>query len=74
MPIGTQRRGTVKHFKQSRGYGFIRADGGDEFFFHINDYDEQSDYPTVGTRVRFIEGVNPRNNKPLASKVEPLQN
>ena len=29
-----RHRGSVKWFSESKGYGFIREDSGDEFFVH----------------------------------------
>ena len=56
------RHGTVKFFREDKGYGFTRDDGRD-IFVHINGCDESLDLLTKGQRVEFEEGSNPRTGK-----------
>lgn len=63
--------GTVKHWNGARGFGFIgRDDGAGDIFAHIRDVRGRPDSLAQGQRVQFEEGINSRNGKPQAEKVE----
>ena len=57
------QHGTVKFFREDKGYGFITRDNGRDIFVHINDCEESLDLLTKGQRVEFEEGSNPRTGK-----------
>jgi CspA family cold shock protein len=63
--------GTVKWFKDSRGYGFIRKDGGGDVFVHISAIEmEGKGTLERGQRVEF--SVVQGSRGPKASRVVPL--
>ena len=47
------RRGTVVAFDEHRGYGSVRAEEGDELFFHCTSIADGSRTIPVGTAVVF---------------------
>lgn len=53
--LGVQRTGTVRWFKQEKGYGRITADDGEVLFVHFSDLDGDG-YRSLeeGRRVEFI--------------------
>jgi CspA family cold shock protein len=60
--------GTIKRIVRDRGFGFIRDDGGQEWFFHRSAVDGSSfDDLTEGQRVKFDE--EPSAKGPRAAKV-----
>jgi cold shock CspA family protein len=52
---------------QGRGYGFIAAGDGREFFVHISEVVEDASL-IIDERVSFVEGVG-RDQRPLARQV-----
>ena len=63
-------KGTVKHFNEARGFGFIvRDDGQSDLFFHITNVGHQFvETIDTGSRVEFEVGIGERNNQPQAMK------
>ena len=63
--------GTVKWFKTSKGYGFIRRDGGGDVFVHYSAI-QMSGHKTLerGQRVEF--SVVQGSRGPRAARVESL--
>lgn len=64
--------GTVRKFDDAKGWGFITADGGEDFFVHhtgILADGHRTLY--VGQRVEFDLGANDRG--PMAVSVEVLE-
>jgi CspA family cold shock protein len=59
--------GRVKFWDNDKGYGFIRADNGRDVFVHVSATGFLS--PSVGDRVSFEVGTNPRSGKPEAKAV-----
>ena len=47
--------GTIKRIVRDRGFGFIRDDGGQEWFFHRSAVDGNFDRLNEGQRVNFEE-------------------
>src|SRR6267143_1196020 len=46
--------GKIKFYDGAKGYGFVRADEGDEFFYHITDWAGPVDtLPSPDLRVKF---------------------
>jgi CspA family cold shock protein len=46
-------RGSVAAFDDAKGYGTVRADDGQEFFFHCTRIADGSRTIDVGTRIEF---------------------
>ena len=69
--MGERELGTVKWFEDSRGYGFIRRDGGGDVFVHFSTI-EMDGKGTLerGQRVEF--SVVQGSRGPKASRVVPL--
>jgi len=47
------KRGTIKFFNQSKGFGFITKDNGEEVFFHFSGLKYKD--PKQGDKVEFDE-------------------
>jgi CspA family cold shock protein len=47
--------GTIKRLVRDRGFGFIRDDGGQEWFFHRSAVEGSFDQLSEGERVTFEE-------------------
>ena len=59
-PIGSEARmsGGVKFFDAGKGYGYIAADSGDDYFFNLNGF--KGDAPRKGERVEFQPAQGPK--------------
>lgn len=62
--------GTIKRLVRDRGFGFIRDDGGQEFFFHRSAVrDVAFEQLNEGQRVLFEE--EPSGKGPRANNIRP---
>jgi cold shock protein len=62
--------GTIKRLVRDRGFGFIRDDGGQEFFFHRSAvHDGAFEQLNEGQRVNFEE--EPSSKGPRANNIRP---
>ena len=59
--------GTIKRLVRDRGFGFIRDDGGNEWFFHRSSVQGNFDQLNEGQRVSFEE--EPSAKGPRAGNV-----
>jgi cold shock protein len=61
--------GTIKKLVSDRGFGFITAEDGKEYFFHRNELESSSDFDRLGggESVEFEIGQSPKG--PQAQKV-----
>jgi CspA family cold shock protein len=59
--------GTIKRLVRDRGFGFIRDDGGQEWFFHRSAVEGNFDQLNEGQRVSFDE--EPSAKGPRAANV-----
>lgn len=61
--------GTIKKLVSDRGFGFIQAEDGKEYFFHRNELESPSDFDRLvgGERVEFQVEQSPKG--PQAAKV-----
>jgi cold shock protein len=59
--------GTIKRLVRDRGFGFIRDDGGQEWFFHRSSVQGSFDQLNEGQRVSFEE--EPSAKGPRAGNV-----
>jgi cold shock protein len=59
--------GTIKRLVRDRGFGFIRDDGGQEWFFHRSSVQGSFDQLNEGQRVQFEE--EPSAKGPRAGNV-----
>ena len=64
--------GTVKKLVSDRGFGFISASDGKEYFFHRNALETSTDFDRLigGERVEFEPEASPKG--PQAGKVKLL--
>lgn len=46
-------KGTIKSFRSDKGYGFVRAEGGEEYFFHISEFSSDHSLLNLGEAVTF---------------------
>ena len=60
-------RGTIKRLVRDRGFGFIRDEGGQEWFFHRSGVEGDFESLTEGQRVSFEEEDSPKG--PRAARV-----
>ena len=61
------RKGTVKFFNGSKGFGFITPESGDDLFFHVSEI--QGDEPRDGYKVEFEVGQGQKGPCALSVKV-----
>ena len=59
--------GTIKRLVRDRGFGFIRDEGGQEWFFHRSSVQGNFDQFTEGQRVSFDEEPSPKGRAPATS-------
>jgi len=66
---GHMAAGTVKKLVSDRGFGFIAAEDGKEYFFHRNELESSSDFDRLvgGEKVEFEIGQSPKG--PQAQRV-----
>jgi cold shock protein len=62
-------KGTIKRLVRDRGFGFIRDEGGQEWFFHRSGVQGSFDQLAEGQRVAFDEETSPKG--PRAGNVRP---
>jgi CspA family cold shock protein len=62
--------GTIKKVVSDRGFGFITAEDGKDYFFHRNEIDSSMDFDRLfgGERVNFEVEQSPKG--PRAAKVQ----
>ncbi|CAN5459541.1 cold-shock protein [soil metagenome] len=62
--------GTIKKLVSERGFGFISAEDGKEYFFHRNELDSSADFDRLigGERVEFEIGSSQKG--PQATRVK----
>lgn len=63
--------GTIKRIVRDRGFGFIRGEDGQEWFFHRSGVHDHFDTLMEGQKVEFDE--EPSTKGPRAAKVRLLQ-
>ena len=56
--------GTISHWNERRGYGFIQTAAASDFFFHISQWREDYE-PAKGNTVEFTEAVG-KDRRPYA--------
>ena len=63
--------GSIKRVVSDRGFGFIAAEDGKEYFFHRNELDASLDFDRLngGEKVTFDVEASPKG--PRASHVRP---
>jgi CspA family cold shock protein len=62
--------GKIKMFNETKGFGFIRPDGGgDDVFFHVSAL-KDGDEITEGKAVNFEIGTDPKSGKTKAISVD----
>jgi len=66
----TMTAGTVKKIVADRGFGFITAEDGKDYFFHRGELDQSMDFDRLvgGERVTFEVEASPKG--PRATKVQ----
>jgi cold shock protein len=64
------QNGTIKKLVSDRGFGFIAAEDGKEYFFHRSGTDGDFDRLQGGERVTFEIETSPKG--PRAGKVQVL--
>jgi CspA family cold shock protein len=69
--------GTIKRLVRDRGFGFIRDDGGQEWFFHRSSVEGSFEQLNEGQRVSFDEepsakGPPMRRPTQKRSRAEPI--
>lgn len=47
------KTGYIKFYNSEKGYGFIKADDGQDFFYHVSDLKEENYRPQADERVKF---------------------
>lgn len=65
------QQGEIIRWDDNKGFGFIKAVNGQEYFFHISAFKESKIRPAVGLKVYFVLGKGKRGRE-QAVKVESL--
>jgi cold shock protein len=62
--------GTVKYFNAERGFGFVKAEDGVEYFTHIKDWQRARILgdPRIGTAITFT--LTPGTKGPKTAEIE----
>lgn len=47
------RIGKIKFYNLDRGFGFIKCDGKEDFFFHVSDLVDENYHPKPDEKVKF---------------------
>ncbi|NNE73556.1 MAG: cold-shock protein [Acidimicrobiales bacterium] len=69
--MSEQITGTVKFFNESKGFGFIEREGGEDVFVHFSAIQSQGFKTlTEGQQVQFT--IGPGRKGPQAENVTPL--
>lgn len=65
--------GVIKRLMKDKGFGFIRNDGGVEYFFHRSSMERSAEFDALseGDRVTFEED-NSSSKGPRAANVFPM--
>ena len=63
-------KGTVKWFNNTKGYGFISHDGGDDVFVHVNDILGEG-YKTLSENQSVEFEIGEGKKGPAAKNVQP---
>jgi uncharacterized membrane protein YsdA (DUF1294 family)/cold shock CspA family protein len=61
--------GELVDWNDDRGFGFIRADGGERVFVHIKSIRRIATRPRIGDRLSFTRGIG-RDGRPAATNAE----
>lgn len=61
--------GTIKKLVSDRGFGFIVAEDGKEYFFHRNELDSTLDFDRLGGGERVAFEIQDSPKGPRASQV-----
>jgi CspA family cold shock protein len=54
------KNGTIKRLVMEKGFGFVQAEDGQEYFFHQSACDGQFDQLREGQAVTFTAGQGPK--------------
>jgi cold shock CspA family protein len=64
-------QGRVTFWSSSRGFRFVEADDGSQFFVHVSMIADRVELHR-GERVAFEQGIDQRTGKPCATNVQVL--
>ena len=67
---GAMPRGTIKRLVRDRGFGFIRDEGGQEWFFHRSGVEGNFESLSEGQRVSFEEEASPKGPRAASVRSE----
>jgi cold shock protein len=67
MAIATLKTGTIKKLASDRGFGFITAEDGQDYFFHRSGVNGDFDVLSAGQAVTFETEPSPKG--PRATRV-----
>jgi cold shock protein len=62
--------GTIKKVVADRGFGFIAADDGEEYFFHRSGVDESLNFDSLGAGERVSFEIERSDKGPRARQVK----
>ena len=63
--------GTIKKVVSDRGFGFISAEDGKDYFFHRSGLDPSLDFDSLATGEQVTFEVEPSQKGPRATRVRP---
>lgn len=55
--------GTIKFFKEDKGFGFITGNDGEDIFCHISSFNDKSRKPKKGDLVDYATAPSDRKDK-----------
>jgi len=65
-------QGTVKWFNDSKGYGFISQDEGDDIFVHFSAIQDESKFKTLAEGERVEYEIVTTDKGPAAANVKKI--
>jgi len=63
--------GTIKKLVSDRGFGFIAAEDGREYFFHRTGLDNSLNFDSLAGGERVTFEIEPSQKGPRANRVKP---
>jgi len=71
--MASRQMGTVKFYREDKGYGFLSQPDGPDLFFHVKDCDCDGVTPMQGDFAEYVVAQGPRGPKATAVTITPAK-